>query len=70
MNARSLSQAFDSALCLYLASRLTNPAVRASIRESERAAEMSFLFQSDDVAMTPEGFANSLKCLGANVIGD
>lgn len=45
MKARSLSQAFDSALCLYLASRLTNPTVQASIRESERAAEMSFLFQ-------------------------
>ena len=71
MKTRSLSQAFESALCLYLAARLTEPAVQKSIRESDRAKEMAFLFQqSDDVAMTPEGLASSLRTLRANVIGE
>lgn len=56
LKARGLTQSLESALCLYLASRMESSAIRETLlaaqESSERGSELSFLFKTSSATAT------------------
>ena len=66
MQKRSLSQSLENTLCLYLASRLSNAQIVAAVKESGKAAELSFLFS--DESTDSESYMAVLQSMRPNAI--
>lgn len=66
MQKRSLSQSLENTLCLYLASRLSNAQIVAAVKESGKAAELSFLFA--DQTNDSESYMKVLQSMRPNAI--
>ena len=74
LKARGLTQSLESALCLYLASRMQRIDIRETLlavsQSSDRASELSFLFKAGFQESMQAGYGQALRRLGPNVVSE